>query len=423
MKKKLIIGSIIAVIIISAAAASIIKNKGGIPAFGAGNAVEVSVKKIERGHIEATISASGTIEEIEKSEIYFDTPLKVKKINVEKNQKVTKGQKLVELDLDTLISELEQAKINKSVQELAIQKIRPGGVASTAENNIRTAENAYNDSKRDYENSKALLSTGAISQNDLDKAERALKDAEIALKNARLGLTSQSVDVMTQEQTLRATILKVTDIENRLKKINDLVVSPIDGMVSEINIVDGSFTSSAQPSFKIVNPGRLRIKADVKEFNIKSVSVGQNVKISGDAIDKKDGVSGRVSSISPAAKKTRNSSNVEETLIEVMIDIENGHPVLKPGLSVTCEVITQVKDDVLIANFEMFKEDKDGNRVILVFDPSKGEMREKKITLGATSELDAEVVSGLEDGELAILEPQPNYKDGARAKVKKEDKK
>ena len=128
------------------------KNTGAISAFSGGKAVEVKVKKIEKGDIAASISASGIIEEIDKQEIYIDAALKVTKIFVKGNQKVTKGQKIVELDMDALNSQLEQEKVARTVQELAMGKLRPGS-SSAAENNVKAAESAFNTAKNNYENS------------------------------------------------------------------------------------------------------------------------------------------------------------------------------------------------------------------------------------------------------------------------------
>jgi HlyD family secretion protein len=421
MKKKIIIGASLVILIAAIIAANIIKNTGAVSAFSGGSAVEIKVNKIEKGNISAAVSASGTIEEIDKQEIYFDTPLKVKKILVENNQKVTKGQQLVELDMDDLNSQLEQEKVNKSLQELGMNKLRPGK-GSAADNNVKSAESSYNDAKSTYEKNQTLFNAQSISQNELDRSKKAFDDAEIALRNARLGVESEGIDVSSQGQNLRAADLKIAGLETKIKKILDSSVSPIDGVISDINIVAGGFTSNAQPAFKVVNPEKLKITADVKEFDIKKVAVGQKVNITGDAIDKSDGVTGVVTSISPVAK-TNTTASGEETLIGVVISIVKGIPVLKPGLSVTCDIIYKEDANVLITSFETLREDKDGNKSVLVFDQKAGILHEKKIKLGVTSDLSAEVIEGINEGDLIVSEPQPNVKEGTRAKLAKEAKK
>lgn len=446
MKKKILIGSAIAVVVIVLIVANVLNNAGAVATFSGGKTFGVKAKKIETGTISSFVSASGAIEEIDKAKIYFDTPLKVQKILVEKNQKVTKGQPLVQLDMDQMNSELEQAKVSKTVQELAIQKVRMAdGTKSTAameasvyiaDNNVKSAESAWNDSKKKYEDNKTLYEAKAISKSELDMAEKAVKDTATALENARLNYkssvdnleevkksnaqyaSSRDLDLQTQEQNLKATILKITSLENNLKKISENVLSPIDGTVAEINIEEGAYTSNMQAAFSIINLDRLQAKANVKEFDVKSVAVGQKVKISGDAIDKASEITGKIASISPVAAKSKTTSG-DETLVEITVSIDKTAPVLKPGLSVTCDIETVTAKEVPMASFEMLNEDKDGNKYVFVVD-EKGIARTKPVKLGITSELDAEVKEGLKAGELVVLNAPPSLKDGAKVKIQKD---
>lgn len=428
MKKKVIIGGALVILIIAIIAVNVLKSGSSVSTFAAGPAFNVKTQKVEKGNITSTISASGIIEEIEKSEVYIDTPLKIQKINVEKNQKVTKGQKLIELDMDSLNSELEQLKISKTVQQLSKKSVVTQSDTVRALNAVKSAQRAFDDGKKNYENSKSLFSANAISKNELDAAEKAMTEAGIALENAKVAyessVTGKSVSVETQDQNLKATDLKIADLEKKIKKLNDSMFSPIDGVITEVNVTEGGFTTNVQPAFKLVNPDKLQVKADVKEFDIKSVKAGQNVKITGDAIAREDDVTGKVQSVSSVAKKNRTTSG-EETLIEVIVAVEKSNPVLKPGLSVTCDITTNEKNDVLLVPFQMLKEDKDGNKIVYVVDKKDNVMfmHERKIKLGVSSELNAEVLEGLKEGDTVVLDPQPTYKDGSRVKVSNKDEK
>jgi len=428
MKKKIIIGAVIGVILIAFVTASIIRSGSGASAFAAGPTFEVKVQRIERGNISSTISASGVVEEIERAEVFFDTPLKVKKILVEENERVAKGQKLVELDMDSLNSELEQLRLSRSIQVLAKVSASSQADVIRAQNAIVTAQRAYEDSLKNYKNSKSLFEANAISKNEMDMAEKAMKDAQTALENAEAGYesiaTGRSTNLGTQDQNLKSLDLKISDLERKIAKINEAASSPLDGVVTKVNLTEGAFTSNMQAAFKVVNPDKLRVRADVKEFDIKDVKVGQKALIFGDAISKDEGVTGKVTSIASVAKKNQTTSG-EETLVEVIVSIEKPSPILKPGLSVTSEITTNEKSGVLIASFMMLKEDKDNNKVVYVLE-KKGNvtaMRERRVKLGVTSELNAEVLEGLNEGDMAVLDPMPNFKDNSRVKVIQDEKK
>ena len=450
MNKKVIIGIIVVVVVVAFVAVNIVKSTGVMPVFGGGNAISVKTRKIEKGGIASKISASGVVEEISKSEVYFDTPLKIQKVLVSKNEKVTKGQKLIELDLDTLNSELAQLRINKRTQELSLQKTQTQdntkSIASleaaltVAKNNLESARKNLEESQKTLRNNEALFKAGAISESELDKSKKAVTDNEFAVKNAESNVktsmdnleetsknnsqatSSKSIDVETQRKNLEATNLKIADLENKINKILDNTISPVDGVITEKNVEEGGYTSTVQPAFRIVNPDNLQIKADVKEFDIKTVAVGQQVKVTGDAIGKDMNITGKVAAVSPIAKKNKTTSG-EETLIEVTVSLEKPNPILKPGLSVTCEILTKEKSGVLVASFEMLKEDKDGNKLVFIFDEKSGTIIEKPVKLGISSDLNIELVEGLSEGEEVVLNPMPTYKNGAKAKLANEDKK
>ncbi len=440
MKKKVVVGIIIGVVILAFIAVNIFSGRDGAPAFAGGNAIKVTTESIQKGDLSSYISANGVVEEVEKAEGYFDTPLRVEAILVEKNERVSKGQKIIEVNLDDLNSQLEQLKVSKTTQELTIKKLKSQNSKSSmqtsehiAKNNVQNAQNAYNEALKGYNSSKALLEGGSISQSDFDNAGKMLKDAELALVNAKLtyestvsgnksSLNSEAVELESQQQALKATLLQIEDVEKKIKKINDTLLSPIDGVVSELNVVQGSFVSAAEYAYKVVNTDKLRIKAKVSEFNIKSLKVGQNALITGDSIDKETEVSGKVTSISPTATKTV-TSNGEETVIEVLLSVDNAGGPVKPGVNVTCDIYTMEKKDVLVANLNMIDLDKDDNKFVYLANRDDNTMKRVPVKLGITSDMSAEIIEGLQEGDEVVLDPQPTFKDGLKIRITGGEKK
>lgn len=451
MKKKVIIGGVIAVVVLGLVVVNVVKSNTAVPAFGGGGkAFSVKVKKLEKGNISASISASGSVEEVEKSDVYLDTGLKVDKVLVEKNQKVARGQKLFSINMDAINSELDQAKIKKNVQELTIQKTRiMDGTKSTAaleaalvvaENNLKNAESTYDDAVKAHEKNKALFEVNAIAKNDLERSEKAVNDTKIALdtaqanyrssldnleetrKNNTKSASSTNLDLETQEQNLKATLLSIADIEKKIKTIQDSMLAPIDGAVTDVLIKDGALSNGAQPALTITNTDKLQIKAAVKEFDIRNVAVGQSVSITGDAISKEDDVKGKVTSIAPTARKNKTTSG-DETVIDVVVSIEKSSPVIKPGLGVTCSIFTKDKTGVVVTALDTLLSDKDDKNYVYVYDEKEGVIRQKFVKLGITSDMNAEIMDGLNEGEQVVIDPQPTLKDGAKAKVNNTGKK
>ncbi len=395
--KKLIVGIVIATVVV------LLITVGISGMGGQGTDQIINTQKIEKGDITSTISATGKLEEVEKAEVFFDTPVKVTKVLVEKNQKVKKGDKIFEIDTDSLQSQLNQLKAATADTS-----------AADLDKNIKSAQKLYDSSVKNFENNKKLFEAGAISKIELDTFEKTVDDADSALQRAKSALTSQSSSALLNN-------LKISDAEKQLAKLKSSTLSPIDGIVSEINIQDGAFTNNMQSACKIVNPDKLRAVVNVSEYNSKFLSIGQKVKISGDAIDKQENVEGKISNISAVAKKNTSSSG-QETVIEAIVAIDKTNKVLRPGLSVTCDITTQDKKSVLLISMQALVDDKDGNKFVFTVDPATGVVKLKNVQLGATSDVDAEITRGLNSGEMVILDPQPTLKDGSKIKINQDNK-
>jgi multidrug efflux pump subunit AcrA (membrane-fusion protein) len=210
MNKKVMIGGIIVIAAAGLITAGIVKSLAS-----GGNSIPVSVATIEKGSISSTISSDGVLEEVDKAEVFFDTPLKVDKVLVEEGQKVTKGQPLLELDIDALNSQLETLKVNRNAQQLSVDSKALDAEVEIASNNLKAAERNYNDSKKKYEDNKALYASNAISKSELDMSENAFIEADSGmsgLKNARLAYNT-AVENRNNTKTTASDSLKATDIQ------------------------------------------------------------------------------------------------------------------------------------------------------------------------------------------------------------------
>jgi HlyD family secretion protein len=215
--KKVIIISVIVLLVIGGIVgiATFLKDESAF-SFSQGVTYPVKAQKIEKGSISTKVSASGLIEEIEKSEVYIDTPLKVTKLLVNVNDKVTKGQKLMELDMDELISQLEKLKIDRNVQKLSLDSPATEAEIKRAQSSVDAAEVALADAEKKLNENKLLYDAHAISKSELDATSKAVDDAKRALDNAKLSLesaiSSRSMDKRVKEETLKATELSIKDL-------------------------------------------------------------------------------------------------------------------------------------------------------------------------------------------------------------------
>jgi len=419
MSKKVIIGSILVI------STAVLVTAGAMRAAGStgSGAVSVQAAAVVKGDLSSWIYADGVIEEVEKSEVYFDTPMKVTKVMISEGQEVKRGQQLMEVDMSELDSRLETLKSNRRTQQIALDSKAADAEVERALNSLKAAERNYNDAQKAYEDNKALYEANAISKSELDMSERQFREAESGVKNARLAynaaVESRNSSRKTAEENIKVTDIQISDLEKKINDINDLCKAAIDGVVTSVNIQEGAYTSSMQPAYRIINPDKLRIRAQVSEYDIKNVVVGQKVRVTGDAIDKNTEITGTVQTISPVATTAMTSAG-SETVVEVIIGVDDTRGILKPGLNVTCEIVTVDKSGVVLVPMEAIKPDKDDNLMVFVIDTETNRIEQRRIEAGINSDMNVEVVDGLEEGDLVVIDPQPSYSDGMKVKVNRQ---
>lgn len=372
--------------------------------------MEVATVAVTTENIESTVSAAGIVSEDSNKSVYAEVPVKVRRVLIEKNEAVKEGEKILDLDLSTLNSQLKQAKIS-----LDIQKINRDKLLITSNNSDASTvqiQNALQLAKQTYDQSLQLFQEGAISQLELDNAKKAYDNAKASYD---LGSQGKGNDLKTTQKQIELTGIQISDLTRQIKQLQESAYSPIDGVVSELNVVDGSIANSAVPMYKVIDNSQLEIKANIKEFTIKDVRIGQRVYITGDAFD---GITynGVVKYISPIAFQKQGMQG-GETFIEVIISVTDKDTLLKSGLNVTCDIVTKEKSNVPTIPLSSFMEDKDSSKYVYIIE--NGVLKKVKIQVGINSEDRLEITSGIKDGTQVLKEISSYFKEGLKVKPKK----
>ena len=106
---------------------------------------------LEKGHIEAVVSSTGTLEAINTVEIGTQISGTIKKIYVDYNDEVTAGQLLAEMDLNLLQTNLISAQANLAVAQAQLNQVRDTYNRNQAlYKKSVISEQEYKDSQYDY---------------------------------------------------------------------------------------------------------------------------------------------------------------------------------------------------------------------------------------------------------------------------------
>ena len=292
-KKKLIICISVAIAIIAAVTIFMRSNKRK-PIT-----IIYETAKVERATISNSVTATGTIEPVNKVEVGTQVSGIISKIYVDYNSIVKKGQVIAELDKINLESELASAKAN-----------------------LASSKSELDYQETNYKRMKALHDRGFISDDDFDIADLSYKKAKEAY--------------LVQLQT-------VQKAQTNLGYAT--ITSPIDGVVLSKDVEEGQTVAASFSTPTLFTIARdltdMQVVANVDEADIGNVRDGQRVTFTVDAFPD-DTFEGRV-------KQVRQQGEEESNVVtyEVVISAPNNDLKLKPQLTANVNIYTEEIENVV----------------------------------------------------------------------------
>ena len=284
---------------------------------------------------------------MDESNINALTGGQIKDVLVEEGDLVTKGQELVRLDSDTLMAQREQAQAALAQAQAAYQSLLNGATeeqmkqlqlaVQIAQANLENAQAAYTRMDADYQRTLALVPAGAVSQSSVDAQKAALDSSRSNLEISQSKL-SEAQNGATPEQIAQAQA-GVDQAKAALKQIDTtldkcVLTSPVDGLVTTVNVKPGDVVSSGLPSVVVADIYTPYITCDVDEMKLPRVKLDQEVDISLAALGK-DTYKGKVVRINKEADfATKKASN------------EADWDILTYGIKVTFENLTGLQDEL-----------------------------------------------------------------------------
>jgi len=192
----------------------------------------------------------------------------VKKINVEINQKVKKGDILFILDNTTETAQLHQAQSKLATQISVIEKNNAS---------LKTAETNVANAKINVDRSQNLFASNAITKKQLE-------DEQLNYETKKLQLESTKTDV--QQAQKRLTELK-SDVEYYQTILDKKTVrAPLNGTILSVDTKLGANVSTSTSLSDFAPEGPVMAITEIDELFADEVKVGQSafVRAQGDTI-------------------------------------------------------------------------------------------------------------------------------------------
>jgi HlyD family secretion protein len=380
-----------------------------------GQADESQYRLVEvvTGDLTVTVSGSGNIEVSNEASLAFGVGGKVGKIYVTEGEEVTQGQALASLDTTSLELAVKEAEIDLEIAACDFRKITYPYTYHTLVLDIPASTADIRDAQQQLTAAQEALEIGLSSEqywevwNQLRKAQDNLVEARANLaRGYGADVFGSGMVPLADYWTLREAQLGMEKYQLALDEANNdleeaVIVATFDGVVASVDVKEGAIipapTLTLQTIIHLIDLTTMELTAEVDEIDIALVKPGQEAIIEVDALPALQ-LDAEVISISVLPE-------VEEgvVLYEVMIgfDVPEGYE-LKVGMSATADIIIQGGSGVLLVPNRAIEYDSQGNPIVRVMVNEESE--ERSVVVGISDGYYTEIVDGLSEGEIVVIE-------------------
>ncbi|MGU3576891.1 efflux RND transporter periplasmic adaptor subunit [Brucellaceae bacterium C25G] len=342
-------------------------------------------QKVVRGNIENAITAVGTLKALRSVNVGAQVSGQLKSVKVEVGDTVTQGE---------LLAEIDPAPIEKRVEMSSAQ-------LDNLEAQLVSREAQAKIKKLNADRQRALLSSRGVSQSTVEQADADLVVADADVKSLRAQIRQQQAQVESEKVDLGYT----------------KIYSPMNGTIVDQPAKEGETLNAVQSAPTVVTVAdltMLSVEAQVSEADISRLKIGMDAYFTLLGQPGKR-YQGKLRQIKPTPEVVNNV-----VLYYALFDVPNPDDELKINMSAQVYFIIDSAQDTLLVPVAALKEtprnttqSNTSSATVSVVTPS-GATQEKNIEIGIRNRVQAQVISGLEDGETVVINNAASSQSGNR---------
>ena len=348
---------------------------------------------VEKGSIEETVSAIGNLQLLEFVDVGTQVTGQLKALHVAIGDTVKQGQLVAEIDPTLLQAKVEESQAQlRSLQAQLSERL--------AQQRLAAQQHARN---------KRLFAADAVSEELLQQSAAAEEEAAAQVLAVRAQIQQTASQLSGNEANLRYA----------------KIYAPMPGTVVSITARQGQTLVSSQQApviLRIANLNTMTVWAQVSEADVPKIRVGMPVYFNTLGQTERRWT-GKVRQVLPTPDTVNNV-----VLYNTLFDVDNPDQVLKPQMSAQVYFVVAKADDALLvpaAALQPVKKAKakaegaaekpkkgEGKaasegakkaRTYVVRVVKDGQVEEREVSVGVTTRLQAQVLSGLAEGEMVVV--------------------
>jgi HlyD family secretion protein len=271
----------------------------------------------QRGSLTLTVSANGTLQPTRSVNIGSELSGTVRNVLVDVNDRVRKGQLMVELDTAKLNDQLTKSRGALSAAQAQVEQ----SVVTTKETQISLAR---------LEEVSRLSGGKVPAKSELDAARAALERARANEASARANVVQAQASVSSDGTNLSKASIR----------------SPINGVVLSRTVDPGNAVAASLQAVTLFSVAedlsKLRLQVNVDEADVGAVKVGQQASFTVSAYPSRR----FPATITRVAYGSTTTDNVVTYI--TYLDVDNSDLTLRPGMTATATITATERKDVLL---------------------------------------------------------------------------
>ncbi|MBE9507661.1 MAG: efflux RND transporter periplasmic adaptor subunit [Chloroflexi bacterium] len=260
-------------------------------------------------------------------------------------------------------------------------------LSDALENERDATEAALEDAQYDLQVAQANYNLAAV---EID--ESAVQNTEVKVIDAQVSLASEPLELERLELALTQARLNLEAAQRNLEETT--LIAPLDGTIVDVAVEVGE-TVGLDPVITLADLETPLLRFWVEEEDFSSVAVGNPVSIVFDGLPD-DTFSGEITRVDPELVTVDGTPAIQ---VWASVDRASRPVNLLSGLSAEIEITSGEARDVLLVPIQALRELSPGQYAVFVV-KADGELELRPVEVGLEDFVNAEIISGLELGEV-----------------------
>jgi RND family efflux transporter MFP subunit len=357
------------------------------------NSPHVAVVTVAKKTISSNLEIASEFEPYQEISVYAKVSGYIKELHINWGTHVAQGQLLAVLEIPELQQQLEldQSSVRRSEQDMA-----------RAQEELTRSESAYTVTHLTYTRLANVQKTRPelVAQEEIDVAQGKDLEANAGVSSAKDSLAASQQELLGAKAGL--------DRDKALYSYAR-ITAPFDGVVTEMDAYTGALLPAGTSSNKgdqalcrLSQNDLLRLVIPVPERAVASIHDGEDVTVNVSGLNRK--FDGKIVRFSDQIDPDTRTMHTE-------VDVPNPKYAIVPGMYATVEIPLQTAQNVLTVPVQAVQSSAEGRGTVLVVGRDNRIAR-RDVTIGIESANDAEILSGLQEGDRVVFGEQAQFSPG-----------